>query len=870
MNGIWRRSINSKLAEQAHNNTRPSSSAHKNIVLITGATGNIGRALSEFLASDFRVVGLDRSESADITCDITSPKSMDNAILTVKEWFGERVAAVIHLAAYFDFTGEKSPLYDEVNVKGTKNLLDALTQINVEHFIYASTILVHKPGKPGELIAEQSPLGPKWAYPESKASAENVIIEHTSKIPFTILRLAGLYDDEVAVPTLAHQISRIYERNPKSVLHTGDSQAGQAFIHREDLLDLFKAVITKRKDLDSQNIFLAGEASVISYRELQHQIGKQIHGESEWATFSVPEPLAKVGAWVEDRSEPVIPDDLDEGERPFIKPFMIDMASDHYELNIEKIERTLGWTPKHRIQTSLPKLIHNLKANPIQWYENNGIKVPAWFRAAKEKNKNPEELREQYEVKYLEAHKNSIWAPFVNMGLGAWLLSSPFTLGYNSSAMCISDIVSGMLVCIFACMSLSAKPLYQLSRWGLGVVAMWLMFAPLIFWSPSAAAYLNNTIIGGLVFGFALLVRPFPRLASPVASETGPSIPPGWEFSPSDWFQRLPIILLAFVGFFISRYLTAYQLEHIDGVWEPFFGGAIDNAKNGTEEIITSSVSKAWPVPDAGLGALTYLLEILTGVIGSRNRWRTMPWLVLFFGFMIIPLGAISITFIIIQPIVLDTWCTLCLIAAAAMLIQIPYSFDEIVATIQFLKRRAQAGQPWMLILFTGDTDEPNKIEEEMANASREKHSNNAKHGLLPQSNGNQADNFAQSPSRIFKECVLGGVTLPWNLAICAILGIWLMFTRITLNTTGAMANADHLIGALILTITITACAEVMRPIRFVNIFLGMALLITPFVLSAGIVSILASGVVGLAIIVCSLPKGSIGNKYGSWSRYIV
>src|SRR5690606_14017324 len=118
---------------------------------------------------------------------------------------------------------------------------------------------------------------------------------------------------------------------------------------------------------------------------------------------------------------------------------------------------------------------------------------------------------------------------------------------------------------------------------------------------------------------------------------------------------------------------------------------------------------EAWPVPDAGVGALTYALEILTGLMGSTKRWRTMPWLVMLFGFMIVPLGVVSITFIIIQPILLDTWCALCLIAAAAMLIQIPYSLDELVATGQFLRRRYKAGRPVLKIFFTGDTDEPSK-----------------------------------------------------------------------------------------------------------------------------------------------------------------
>ena len=123
-------------------------------------------------------------------------------------------------------------------------------------------------------------------------------------------------------------------------------------------------------------------------------------------------------------------------------------------------------------------------------------------------------------------------------------------------------------------------------------------------------------------------------------------MPPGWNYNPSSWDQRLPIILLAIIGLEVSRYLAAYQLGHVGTAWDPLFG-------DGTAVIITSEVSKAWPIPDAGVGALAYLLEVLAGIVGDRRRWRTMPWVVLAFGVMIVPLGAVSIFFIIIQPIVI-------------------------------------------------------------------------------------------------------------------------------------------------------------------------------------------------------------------------
>ena len=221
-----------------------------------------------------------------------------------------------------------------------------------------------------------------------------------------------------------------------------------------------------------------------------------------------------------------------------------------------------------------------------------------------------------------------------------------------------------------------------------------------------------------------------------------------------------------------------------------------------------------------------------------------MPWLVVLFGIMIVPLGAVSITFIVIQPIVIGTWCTLCLIAAAAMLVQIPYSLDELVATGQFLWRRKQAGQGVIRIFFVGDTDDgPTEPVE---------------------------DDFEQTPTRIVKEILTGGVGVPWNLALCLLIGAWLMLTRITLGSEAGMANADHLIGALVLTVTVTAFAEVARPLRFLNMAFGGALLITPFAYGAAWPATLASLICGAALIALSARRGPIANRYGGWSKVIV
>ena len=240
----------------------PAGKKQKPLIVITGSSGNIGTALREALKKDYRVAGFDQEGTdCDYPFDITSEASVKLAFKRFKEDSSEDpIAAVIHLAAYFDFSGEDSPLYEAVNVNGTKFLLETLQDFKVERFIYSSTMLVHKPCERGELINESSELEPKWRYPESKLNTEKIIEQYHGKIPFLILRLAGLYNETGGVPILVQQITRIYERSFKSHLYAGDIKAGQSFIHQNDLIKLFEQAVKQRQNLPEKEIILAGES----------------------------------------------------------------------------------------------------------------------------------------------------------------------------------------------------------------------------------------------------------------------------------------------------------------------------------------------------------------------------------------------------------------------------------------------------------------------------------------------------------------------------------------------------------------------------------------------------------------------------------
>lgn len=165
-----------------------------------------------------------------------------------------------------------------------------------------------------------------------------------------------------------------------------------------------------------------------------------------------------------------------------------------------------------------------------------------------------------------------------------------------------------------------------------------------------------------------------------------PEIPPGWDYNPSTWRQRLPIVALALVAFAAATHLALYQLRVVAQPWEPFFGG-------GSRTILDSWVSRLLPVSDAALGALSYLLDALAGVIGSTRRWRTMPWMVVLFGILVGPLGAVSVLLVILQPVLFDAWCTLCLLTALLAVLMIGPAMDEVLASLQHLKRVARRGE---------------------------------------------------------------------------------------------------------------------------------------------------------------------------------
>lgn len=413
-----------------------------------------------------------------------------------------------------------------------------------------------------------------------------------------------------------------------------------------------------------------------------------------------------------------------------------------------------------------------------------------------------------------------MWIFFALVILGLWLLSAPATFHFESSPLLWSDLISGAFLIIF---SLYARVHPTSTKlWIIAAIGIWLEIAPLVFWAPTAGAYVNNTLVGALVIALAVVFYPMPGQIP----DEEPTIPPGWDYNPSSWPQRIPIAFFAFICWMISRYLAAYQLGYIDTVWDPFF-------IPGTKGVLESDVSKLFPVSDAGLGALAYTLEFLSTCQGGKARWRTSPWGVLVFGILVIPVSLVSVILIILQPLAVGTWCALCLATAVCMLVTIPLAVDEVIASLQFLKNSKE--KPFFSLLFTG--------------------------GKCPEAKTDHLTPTLDQPLSKICKASLWGITFPWNLCLSVFVGIFLMSFPSTFGLKGILFDLDPILGALTVVISVISFSVFMRKLRHLNLLFALILFIAAWFSSCYIGLHIATAIV---IALLSLRKGGIVNAHYS------
>jgi len=381
----------------------------------------------------------------------------------------------------------------------------------------------------------------------------------------------------------------------------------------------------------------------------------------------------------------------------------------------------------------------------------------------------------------------------------------------------VADMTSALMIGALALRD--ARRPAEWSRWGLVLCGVWLLLQPLVFRAP-ASMYALDQLAGTLIILLAA-TRP--------AHFSGDSeSPPGWSYNPSSWSNRVPVVGLAFAGVLAARAMSSYQMGHIGSIWDPFFG-------DGTVTVLTSDIARAFPVSDAGLGAVAYLLEGMSGVVGDQRRWKSMPWMVFLFFVLVAPAGVVSIVLVMLQPVAVGAWCALCLFTAAVTLLSIPPAVDEIFASYQYLARVRRAKRSvWRA--FWGVDGEEVVAGEPSGDAG----------GLL------------------------SGISFPWPLALSTAAGLAVIVVSLVIDRPDVASDVGVVTGALLVTFAVIATAEPTRSLRFLNIPLGLWVVVAPFVFGLPPLMTAAHVVLGLIAAGGSVPRGAIHERYGGWERYIV
>lgn len=464
-------------------------------------------------------------------------------------------------------------------------------------------------------------------------------------------------------------------------------------------------------------------------------------------------------------------------------------------------------------------------------------------------------------------HRQTLWVPWTLVLLGVWLLVAPSAFGYGNPDLWTvpsggrgvwfsdrtldalradltiwSDLVAGAALVVFGWRSL--RPDRPVSRWVACLVGVWLVFAPVLLWAPTAAAFVNDSLVGMLVIALAILIPGMPNM--PKYMVHGGDTPPGWSYNPSSWPQRAILIALGFAGLIVSRYLAAYQMGYVDVLWDPFFGWS-----TGTQAVLDSQMSHGWPVSDAGMGAVAYAFEFLMGYMGGTARWRTMPWMVTIFGILVIPLGLAHIALVMSQPVVVHAWCTFCLVAAALMLPMIPLEVDEVVAMGQHLRRSRRRGDRggslWRVFWLGGGSED--STHDERTPPLVDLH---------------------QRPGPVLGSSVWG-FTAAWNLGAGALLGLALLAAPAVFGVDIRTPAADlaHIGGAAVLVVAVVAMGDVLRFLRYMNVAAGLAIAVLVLPVAGVSPYSVTVAAIGVATAALSLRRGPIPERYGAWQRIL-
>ena len=323
-------------------------------ILVTGGTGFTGKALVKRLLDEgHQVVSLDyqeglktdeiRSWGADVVIGSVTDKQ-------VVEKCMQGVEIVHHLAAAFRELNVPNSYYDEVNVGGTKIVLESALQHKVKKFIYCSTCGVHGniENPPG---GEDAPIAPADYYQRTKYEAEPLVKEYCKKgMPTVIVRPAAIYGP--GDPERFFMIFRRVKNGRFPMFGNGKTYYHPLYI--DNLVDALVLAMAEGKGVGEA--YLIADEEYVEIEDLVRRTAKAIDVEVKIPHFPVM-PLVIAGHICEKICKPF-------GITPPIFPRRVDWYRQNRAFKIDKAKRELGYQPKIGLDEGLKRT--------GEWYKQEG------------------------------------------------------------------------------------------------------------------------------------------------------------------------------------------------------------------------------------------------------------------------------------------------------------------------------------------------------------------------------------------------------------------------------------------------------------------------------------------------------------------
>ncbi|MCB1182281.1 NAD(P)-dependent oxidoreductase [bacterium] len=355
-------------------------------ILVTGASGFIGRHLLDALKDRYRIVSLARRSQArcgapfheNITwhqVDIGDPFTLAEVFAEIRQ--GDPIDIVIHLAAHYDFTGEDHPEYNRTNVEGLRNILEHCKALQPKRFVFSSSVAACDFPAPGGALDELSPPDGDHIYAQTKAIGERMLAEYRDHFPSVIVRFAALFSDWCEYPPLYMFLLTWLSNAWNCRILGGRGQSAIPYLHVNDAVSFMRRVLRREADLRDGEILICSPDGAVSHKQL-FATATYYYFETPRKPLLVPRPLVPLGIHTRCLVGRFMP------ERPFERPWMAKYVDKQLTIDAGHSRQRLDWAPSHRLEVlyRLPFLIENMRYDQIEWTRRNrGAMKQARLRA---------------------------------------------------------------------------------------------------------------------------------------------------------------------------------------------------------------------------------------------------------------------------------------------------------------------------------------------------------------------------------------------------------------------------------------------------------------------------------------------------------